>query len=209
MSYLILKHLPALLLAAPVLAWAYLNLRTPRQARALLLAAAGLGAAVLVVVAAAALARVPTDGWSAARLAPPASLLRGYRLYYPPGEGPALVRMYGPVPWLLYAPAVALGRPTPAMLAAAGINLLCFALPVAWTLRRMTPARHRRVHGGAVGVAAGVAFGVVAALATQLTYTACAVTVDAPAIGFAACACTAAATARGGRAALAAGLFAS
>jgi hypothetical protein len=179
-----LKWLPIALLAAPVLLWGYANLRTTRQARIALGIASALGAIVVILMIAAALARLPNDHWSASRLAPTVSMFNGYRLYYGPGEGPVLVRMYGPVPWLIYAPAALMPAPTPAMFAAAAINLLCFTLPALWVIRRSCGYCARTEI-----VVAAVLFAVIIVFTWPLLDVASSVTVDAPAIGFAAAAC--------------------
>ena len=54
------------------------------------------------------MALTPTSGHSAPRLAPILSWVNGAKLYYPPGQGPVLVRLYGPVSSLLYIAVLAM-----------------------------------------------------------------------------------------------------
>src|SRR4051812_47481759 len=50
--------------------------------------------------------------WAAPRLAPILSWIKcGDRLYYLRGEGPVLVRLYGPISSLIYAPAALASTP--------------------------------------------------------------------------------------------------
>lgn len=49
------------------------------------------------------------NDWNGARLAPVVSMTKGYALYYPPGEGPMLSWIYGPLGALMYLPVAPFG----------------------------------------------------------------------------------------------------
>ena len=187
--YYLLEYLPVALLGAPVLLWIFLNIRKESHWRAAMLA---LSWAALVLSAArvvALLPYTPPDAWSCSRMTPGVAWAMGDRLYHPPGQGPLLVRMYGPVSAMVYAPAALLPTPTAAVLAGAGVNLALFAIPMVWFLRCSgMGATGERPDASFILVGAAL-FALFAAHVTRLLYTAAAVTVDAPAIGLAACAC--------------------
>lgn len=84
-------------------------------------------------------AHMLTDVWSSVRLAPSVSMLRGYRLYYPEGEGPILGWIYGPVMPLLQLPAAALPNPMAAIVAAGILNDALFLLPLLFLIWSVLP----------------------------------------------------------------------
>lgn len=144
------------------------------------------------------------DPWSATRITPILACLDGYPLYPLPGEGPVIVRMYGPVSSLVYLP-TALGQsPTTATLIGSFINVALFVLPAAWFLWRATRGMQKDVF------LAGIAgFLLISLQHPVLSHIATMVTVDAPAIGLATCAMAVViGPNRGMRDALLAGLFA-
>jgi hypothetical protein len=132
----------------------------------------------------------PRDVWSCSRMTPGVAWARGDQLYHPPGQGPLLVRMYGPVSAMLYAPTALMATPTAAVLAAAGINLTLFAVPAVWFLRQSAIASAGTSGSPSPSLlwVGAAMFALFAAHVTKLLYTAAAVTIDAPATGFAACA---------------------
>jgi hypothetical protein len=68
--------------------------------------------------------------WNAARLTPVFSLVYGYRLYYPAGEGPILDNIYGPVAALAFLPATVFRTPTAAILAGAVLHVSFIFVPL-------------------------------------------------------------------------------
>ena len=76
--------------------------------------------------------QTPFWSYNGTRLAPSFGLVHGYRLYYPPADGPVLSTIYGPVTALAYLAATFASSPNPAVLIGSGITVLfCFG-PVAW-----------------------------------------------------------------------------
>lgn len=72
----------------------------------------------------------PRLDWNAARLMPAFVLAGGGKIYFPPGEGPALGWIYGPVMPAVMTPAALLPTITSAMLAAACINAAFLLTPL-------------------------------------------------------------------------------
>ncbi|HEY7088334.1 MAG TPA: hypothetical protein VH518_09620 [Tepidisphaeraceae bacterium] len=189
MLYYVLQFLPTVLLATPVMIWMTMNLRTARAWRWMLVPialAALLGAGAVL---AAFIPGVTRDGWSASRLCHAISWVNGEPLY--PGDNPShavLVRMYGPVSAFVYLPTALAWRPTVALLAGAGINLVLLVAPTIWLMRRgnrlIGPSEWASTLAGTALLAISVA-----ACVFILLPTAASVTIDAPAIGFGICAC--------------------
>lgn len=180
---LVLHFLPAILLALPVLIWAYCQLRIEKQWRMALGTVGGLAGAAAAICLAAGIPQATQREWSAGRLAPAAAWLRGYELYYPSGEGPTLVQMYGPVSAMIYAPAAVMPRPTVAIIVGAFIGAFWFIAPAAYFLVRANPGY--RVVFGLTGLAV---FVLIASRQHLLSEAATAVTIDGPAFGLAVCA---------------------
>jgi hypothetical protein len=84
--------------------------------------ALALSASAVAVALWSALCTTPRFDWNAARLMPAFVLAAGERIYFPPGAGPALGWIYGPVMPAVMTPAALLPTITSAMLAAALIN---------------------------------------------------------------------------------------
>jgi uncharacterized membrane protein len=70
------------------------------------------------------------EEWNGCRLAPVASLARGYSLYYPADQGPILNLIYGPVAALIYAPTLAFGSAQSMVVAGVTIAVLLVAIPL-------------------------------------------------------------------------------
>jgi hypothetical protein len=104
--------------------------RTASLPQRLLLALLLPGAIVTAAVACDHVATAPGQVWNDIRLAPAAALLRGYELYYLPGDGPMLGHIYGPVAPLLYLPAAMLPTPSAAIRAGSALTLAVCLLPV-------------------------------------------------------------------------------
>ncbi|WP_428940916.1 hypothetical protein [Fontivita pretiosa] len=205
--YYLLEYLPIALLGAPVLLWIFLNIRKESHWRAgmLMLSWAALALSAARVVAL--LPYAPRDAWSCSRMTPGVAWAMGDRLYHPPGQGPLLVRMYGPVSAMVYAPTALLATPTVGVLAGAGINLALFAIPMVWFLRCSGMAATGERPDASFILVGAALFALFATHVTKLLYTAAAVTVDAPAIGLAACACAMLVRSAGSAAPLRSGLL--
>ncbi len=76
--------------------------------------------------------QAPFWSFNGTRLAPSFGLVHGYRLYYPPADGPVLSTIYGPVTALVYLAATLASSPNPAVLIGSGITVLFCFVPVAW-----------------------------------------------------------------------------
>jgi hypothetical protein len=179
----LLHYLPAILIALPILYWAYREWNTDRRWRIALWTTVALGAANAVVFLLSQISLAPQHTWSACRLAWAISWLKGYRLYYPLGEGPVLVQMYGPVSAIVYAAGALASRPTAAILIATFFGTAIYILPATWFLLRSSPA------GGRVyGLAAAVTFVLISSQQFVLSEAATRITIDAPAAGLGTCA---------------------
>lgn len=179
----VLKFLPHILLGAPIIYWAYRELRDERGWRWAMWPVLIVGFLASAIFLATGFAQTTRYVWSAARLAPAMAWLKGYSLYYPIGEGPILVQMYGPVSALAYTPAALAATPTWQMLIAACINIIFYFAPGIWFLGAA------RQGAGIRFLIAGIAlFILLSSRVLALNVTATHVTIDAPAIGLAACA---------------------
>jgi hypothetical protein len=120
------------------------------------------------------------------RLAPAASLLHGYKLYYPPCEGPLLGMMYSPLAALMYIPAVL--APTPAAAVACGeaLTMVYYFAPV---IIAIVGESRRAGVDRATTVLILVSFGLMTLLTQALAGPAFWIHADAPALGFAGLAC--------------------
>lgn len=197
------KYLPLLLLAVPVMVWAYRTFRYPSQWRFILKPLSLLGIGITLLMVAGAIPGVMNDPWSPTRLAPIISWTRGYSLYYPQGQGPVIIRMYAPVSSFVYLPTAIASTPAAAMLIGSFINLAFFALPALWLIRRCTRGTSNEIFLAAVAI-----FFVTAALHPVLGHSFTMITVDSPAIGLATCAMAVLIGAKNvTRSALLAGLF--
>ncbi len=145
---------------------------------------AGLAAALAVTE----LLGAPLWTWNAARLAPAASLWHGYRLYYGSEQGPISGCIYPPLSALVYCPAARLGTPTNAVLAGSATSLALFFLPVFWLLLR--GGRAARGQSATFLFCVLACFTLFAHESDELRYVAFSIHADAPALGFAALACT-------------------
>src|ERR1700758_2478922 len=86
----------------------------------------------LLGVLAARILQTPFWSFNGTRLAPSFGLVHGYRLYYPPADGPVLSTMYGPVTALVYLMATFASSPNSAVLIGSGITVLFCFVPMAW-----------------------------------------------------------------------------
>jgi len=130
--------------------------------------------------------QAPFFGWNAARLAPTFALLKGYRLYYPDGDGPVLNTIYGPVTALVYLPATLARSPSIALVIASAVSATLFFAPMVWvTLRRSSRAQQMAM------AAALLCFGFFTLRSYPLKYGAFCIHADAPALGFGGLACAA------------------
>jgi hypothetical protein len=182
--YYLVHYVPWLLFLAPAALWVYARVHNEQRWRWVMgpLAVSAIGLSAIML-----LAMFPTaasNGWCASRLSTPIAWTLGDDLYPSPGEGPALVRMYGPVYALIYTPTALAWSPTAALLMGALINLAMFVGSVAWLMRRC--GRNTSMVGW-LAVVATFALGV--AIACPLLDIAALVTVDAPALALAAGAC--------------------
>jgi hypothetical protein len=111
--------------------------------------------------------------------------MRGYRLYYRTGEGPMLIRFYGPAASMAYVPAALATTPTAAVFIGVLINLLLFILPGIWLIHRCRAKDQRRF----LFFCIIALFAIIAARNPMLSYVARMVSTDAPAMALATCAC--------------------
>jgi hypothetical protein len=115
------------------------------------------------------------------------ALAEGVPLYPPPGEGVAMLPLYGPVGAIVHLPAVLAGSPTCAIAIGQLLGLLYFFTPpLAWHL-----AVGRRTGHPALALLAFLLFVAGSIDLWPLEYAAFTVHVDAPALGFALLACLA------------------
>jgi hypothetical protein len=126
--------------------------------------------------------RIFTD----ARLAPAASLLCGYKLYYPLEHGPILGMMYTPLAALMYIPAVLAPTPEAAVSIAEILTMVYYFAPAAAVL--IGESRRAQVSWGLTALVIA-SFGLMTELINALVGPAFWIHADAPAIGFAAGAC--------------------
>jgi hypothetical protein len=176
----LLHFLPIILFALPVLYWIFVQWRTPRAWAIGFGVFAAAGAAVAVVLLVAGIGQASRHSWSLCRLGSAIAWTKGYRLYYPRGEGPMLEQLYGPVSALIYTPTAIAARPTIAATIGACIDAATFLLPTGWFLL----AVGRRSGKGAT-LAAWVALVLMAMRQFVLSEGATRVTIDMPATGFA------------------------
>lgn len=87
---------------------------------------------VLLGVLADRILQTPFWSFNGTRLAPSFGLVHGYRLYYPPTDGPVLSTMYGPVTAFVYLVATFASSPNSAVLIGSGITVLFCFVPMAW-----------------------------------------------------------------------------
>jgi hypothetical protein len=121
--------------------------------------------------------------WNDVRLAPVAGLLRGYQLYYLPGEGPILSFDKGPLTALSYLPAVVWPRPDVAVLVGFLITVTLFFVP-AFIWLRMAAGEERHLLA-----AFFLVFFFYSLSEPALAGPAFWIHADAPALGFGAMAC--------------------
>lgn len=178
----LIQHLPVVLLVIPLVLWMWLNWKTLRPWKIAL----GTWSIVTLVAAAAILIgdfpQAAQHVWSE-RLAPIVSWTMGYRLYYPPGEGPVLTRYYGPISSLIYAPAALAARPTTAALIGASINVVLFFAPAYWFLIR----GRQNTNFWLIATAAAI-FTLISVTNIAMASVARLISTDVGAIAFAACA---------------------
>ncbi len=127
----------------------------------------------------------PVPAWNQIRLAPLFALAHGYRLYYPPGEGPVMGVIYGPLAYLPYFPSLAASGPVAAVLIGTLTAAALYFGPAVWVLAGRRPGPR------VAGVFAAVAFGLWTLSNYSLRYCAFSIHADAPALGFGAAACAA------------------
>jgi hypothetical protein len=113
-----------------VAAWRWRTAWRSGRADAIIVALALPALVSIVLLAAASIVHMLSDMWSFIRLAPSVSLLRGYALYYPEGEGPLVGWSYGPMAPLLQLPAAAFPGPISAVVAAGMINEAMLLVPL-------------------------------------------------------------------------------
>jgi hypothetical protein len=184
-----------LLVGATALTW-YSSAGSDRPARVKLVLAPGLVGVVALVLVGRVLP-AGTNMWNGARLTPSAALLKGFRLYPAPEEGPVSGHIYGPVSPLCYLPAAALPSPRAALVAASLSSALFLFGPVVLLLRKaLTRARPRSAALTWVYLSAFVVL--VAVTCPTLNYVAFSVHCDAPALGLATLAVVALAFGRNG-----------
>jgi hypothetical protein len=182
--YYLLNYAYLILLLPIVLAWMFFELRTARQWRILLGVSTAIAMTLAVVIFISSVPETTMDDWSAARLAQAISWVKGYRLYYPPGEGPMLTRFYGPVASIVYTPAAIGSTPVSAMLIGGAISFVLFAASTIWFVLRAARNQNRKVILATIAL-----IWLIAARFTMLQSLARSVATDTPAIVFAVCAC--------------------
>jgi hypothetical protein len=89
-----------------------------------------------------------SDHWSFLRVMPAVALSRGYRLYYPEGEGPLMGWSYGPAMPCLQLPLGALPNPVAVVVAAGVLNELVLLIPLFLLARRLLPPTPSRTAAG-------------------------------------------------------------
>ena len=152
------------------------------------LASAALPAAYTCVLAAyvGQILLMPFDDWNACRLAPTMALRYGYRLYYPPEEGPILGMLYGPFNAVTYLPVLVARTPTQALLIGGAITVLLLLCPMWLVVRgacRGSAFERRMGHVAFLFAAAALL------LHASTLYIARNIHADAPAVGFGLLAC--------------------
>ncbi|HLY08319.1 MAG TPA: hypothetical protein VKW04_03330 [Planctomycetota bacterium] len=80
-----------------------------------------------------------SDSWCYLRIMPAIALFRGYRLYYPDGQGPLLGWSYGPLMPCLESPLGALPHPVAAVVAGGLLNDVVLLGPLFLLSRRLLP----------------------------------------------------------------------
>jgi hypothetical protein len=174
-----LVHVWVAMIVAAIVAgagWAWRRRGRPFTERVLvaLLPLALLATAVEVLPAVAAL---PISDVTALRVVPGVALATGHSIYAGPQDGPIIDFMYGPIGAVAYIPAALATSPSAAIAIAGAINAAAFFVPIGWL--------HRRLLGGLTGVAAMLAFVLLACRDGGLAYSGLTVHVDAPALGLA------------------------
>lgn len=123
------------------------------------------------------------DDWPADRLAATFAIVKGYRLFYGPHDGPILNFLYGPIAALVYLPATLASTPTPAILIGGFINAALFFVPIPWLVSRLDGrGPHPWLWMTAAATACAIAF-------VSSTFAVFAIHADAPAQCFALLAC--------------------
>jgi hypothetical protein len=123
-------------------------------------------------------------GLSAVRLAPAASWIKGYRLYYPVTQGPIVIQMYGPFSAIVYLPAVLIASgPTAAIVLGALCNTFLYVAPAVAFLRLSLRGRPSWI-----AIAVLALFLLITCRQFVLNEAATRVTIDSPALAFAVCA---------------------
>jgi len=115
------------------------------------------GAAVMLVVLVAAIGAMPLRTWSAARLAPTATLVYGVPTYAPADSGAVLSTLYGPVSVLWFLPAFLAPGITGAILLGGLLNLLALVVPFGVLLRARSAAGRGRADWLLLATAAAAA----------------------------------------------------
>ena len=110
------------------------------------------------------------------------SLVKGYKLYYPPGEGPILNHIYGPFAALVYLPAAIVRTPTNALLIGSLLAATWCLAAAAWLIARSSSASWI-ARFAAIG-----SFGCLIHLSDSMNQASSWIHADAPALGLAACA---------------------
>jgi hypothetical protein len=148
-----------------------------------------LPASILTVVAtfAGKVVHSPFALWNAARLSPAYALAHGYRLYYPPEDGPILGHHYGPVSSLLYLPAAFADSPTSSLLFASVITIIIYFLPIFILHLRFRSSGS--AYGWLLCLGAFLCFCLFTFNLPSLSYVAFATHADAAALGLSALAC--------------------
>lgn len=127
---------------------------------------------------------VPQAPWNEARLASTIGLLKGYPLYVRPETGPIGCYLYGPFGALAFVPAALVSNSaTVQMLLAAAMATAMFFVPAAWLLRRAAPLASTPAYLSAL-----TCFAAITHNSASLSNTSTWIHVDAPALGFSACA---------------------
>jgi hypothetical protein len=131
-------------------------------------------------------ARMPHLDWNAVRVLPSVALIRGWTLYFAPGEGPMTLGHYGPVKDLLYLPAGLASTPTGALAIGGTLNVLVILVPL-WLMVSSAAAAGapwppRRLAGSVLAAAALLLVEPTRAIVARLH-------VDAPAVGLGLAAC--------------------
>lgn len=136
----------------------------------------------------------PYSLWDDPRLAMTMAIFHGHRLYPPPGDGPQLTTIYGPVGPIMYLPAMIASRPDVAMVIAGVLAQIYFFAPVALVCfrRQAAPADRAGLRPRGMPSLLSCLAVLICASSQSLAYSGFQIHVDAPALGFAGLACVAA-----------------